>query len=463
MSNRVREWLLPLVQLCDNVISLAGVVLVTSATVLWIFLLPSSLGEGGQHPYLGILAFLVLPGAFFAGLGLIPLGGWLQRRMRGAPALPATLDFRNPALKRLAAFVAGATVLNVGLASQFTYSAVSYMDGVQFCGQTCHTVMKPEFTAYQNSPHSRVECVKCHIGPGASWFVKSKLSGLRQVYAVAFDTHDRPIQTPIPDLRPARETCEACHWPQKYGEDRIRVTQRFAEDEQNTASRNVLMMRIGKIHRAHQGEGVRITYRSDAKREIIPWVEYTRNGGDRRVYLADKAKAEDIARLELRELDCMDCHNRPSHSFQPPEFAVDAEMSAGGIPASLPFAKKTALAILKQPYASTAEAHTRIPDAWRNFYQTNYPAVARDRSAEIDAAGRRVLALFDRNVFPEMKVQWGTYPNHIGHNASPGCFRCHDERPSGTKTLSQDCNTCHQLLAMEEKEPKILSDLGWTN
>ena len=108
------------------------------------------------------------------------------------------------------------------------------MDSVTFCGQTCHTVMQPEFTAYQNSPHSRVECVKCHIGPGAAWFVQSKLSGVGQVFAVTFNTYPRPIPTPVHNLRPARETCEACHWPQKYGEDRLRVIHKFADDETNT-------------------------------------------------------------------------------------------------------------------------------------------------------------------------------------------------------------------------------------
>ena len=138
-----------------------------------------------------------------------------------------------------------------------------YMDSVTFCGQTCHTVMQPEYTAYQNSPHSHVECVKCHIGPGASWFVKSKLSGVGQVFAVTFNTYPKPIPTPVHNLRPARETCETCHWPQKYGEDRVQVINKFADDETNTITKTVLLMKIGGgnhgigIHGTHLGAGRR--------------------------------------------------------------------------------------------------------------------------------------------------------------------------------------------------------------
>ena len=189
------------------------------------------------------------------------------------------------------------TVLNIVIASQLSYGAVSYMDTVTFCGQTCHTVMQPEYTAYQNSPHSHVECVKCHIGPGAGWFVKSKLSGVGQVFAVTFNTYPRPIPTPVHNLRPARETCEACHWPQKYGEDRIKIIHKFAEDETNTVTKTVLLMKIGGgnrgigIHGTHLGTGTSIRYaHSDEARQTIPWVEYNVNG-KKTVYATPRRQA----------------------------------------------------------------------------------------------------------------------------------------------------------------------------
>ena len=188
----------------------------------------------------------MLPAPFFAGLILIPLGIWLKRRREQRTGIyPA--GFPGPALEQPGTAQAGlfhlfTTVVNIVIASQLSYGAVNYMDSVTFCGKTCHTVMQPEYTAYQDSPHSRVECVKCHIGPGASWFVRSKLSGVGQVFAVTFNTYPRPIPTPVHNLRPARETCESCHWPQKYGEDRIQVISKFAEDETNS-HQTVLLMR----------------------------------------------------------------------------------------------------------------------------------------------------------------------------------------------------------------------------
>ncbi len=213
--------------------------LVTTATVFWIFLLPTSLGREVSNPYIGILAFPAAARGVLPGAGPDPA--------RHLPAVPEGAQERLVSDRFSAAQFSqhrssggwscsssGATLVNIVIAGQTGYSAVSYMESVTFCGQTCHTVMQPEFAAYQNSPHSRVECVKCHIGPGASWFVRSKLSGVGQVFAVTFNTYQRPIPTPVRNLRPARETCEACHWPEKFGEDRLRVIEKFADDEENT-------------------------------------------------------------------------------------------------------------------------------------------------------------------------------------------------------------------------------------
>ena len=358
-ERRVRGWLSPVIHLSNNWISLAGVVIVTTATVFWLFLLPTTLRGGVNSPYIGILAFLALPAPFFLGLILIPLGIWLKRRREGRtgiypPDFPA-LTWNNPELRKLTYFFGVTTVVNLAIASQLAYGAVNYMDTATFCGQTCHTVMQPEFTAYQNSPHSQVECVKCHIGPGAGWFVKSKLSGVGQVFAVTFNTYPTPVPTPVHNLRPARETCEACHWPQKYGEDRVRVIWKYADDEANTLTKTVLLMKIGGgnggigIHGTHLGPGVKIRYmHTDEARQNIPWVEYN-SPGRQTFYATPDAKTTG---LPVREMDCMDCHNRPSHTFDLPDGAVDKAMRAGLISASLPFAKKKAVELLKANYSS---------------------------------------------------------------------------------------------------------------
>jgi hypothetical protein len=465
-------WLSPLIHLSNNWISLAGVVIVTTATVFWLFLLPTTLRGETRNPYVGILAFLTIPGPFFGGLVLIPLGIWLKRRREGRSGILPTgraVTWQNLELRRLVYFVGATTVLNVLIASQLTYGAVNYMDSVTFCGQTCHTVMQPEFTAYQDSPHSKVECVKCHIGPGAGWFVKSKLSGVGQVFAVTFNTYPRPIPTPVHNLRPARETCEACHWPQKYGEDRIKVISKYADDETNTLTKTVLLMRIGGgnngigIHGTHLGRGVTIRYgHSDEARQTIPWVEYEVNG-KKTVYATADAKP-DGAGLTKREMDCMDCHNRPSHSYDLPERALDKAMAAGLISATLPRTKKRATEILKVDYKTRDEAARKIPLAFEQFYQQNYPAVWSGRQAEVMAAAGQVLAIWDRNIFPDMNVTWGKYPVNVGHTDFPGCFRCHDggHTAKNGNTITQDCNACHNLLAMDEANPKVLTDLGVT-
>jgi hypothetical protein len=470
-SDGARGWLSPIVYLMNNWISQAGVVIVTTATVFWLFLLPTTLKGEAESPYVGILAFMVIPGAFFTGLGLIPLGIWLRKRREGHrgiyPDHFPPLNWGNRELRRLVAFAGLTTAVNIVVASQATYGAVNYMDSVTFCGKTCHTVMQPEYTAYQNSPHSRVECVKCHIGPGAGWFVKSKLSGVRQVFAVAFHSYPTPIPAPVHNLRPARETCETCHWPQKYGEDRVRVISKYADDETNTLTKTVLLLKIGGgnhgrgIHGTHLGKGIVIRYApADEARQNIPWVEYD-NSGRKTVYATADSKVG-APPANVREMDCMDCHNRPSHTLRLPERAVDTAMRNGEISATLPFVKKTAVAVLRAAYATHDDASARLPVAFRKFYQEKYPQIWAQRQTEVNAAAQQILTIYKSNVFPEMKVNWGTYPSNIGHTDFPGCFRCHDGSHNSTagKSIAQDCNSCHNLLAMDEENPKVLTDLG---
>jgi NapC/NirT cytochrome c family protein len=468
---RVREWLSPLVYLSNNIISLIGVVAVTIAGVSWLFLLPVTLRGGYLHPYVGILVYLLLPGLFILGLLLIPLGVFVnRRRLQKQGIYPhdfPPLDFQNREFRRLLIFISVTTVLNVLITGQLAYGAVRHMDSVSFCGETCHTVMRPEFTAYQSSPHSRVECVQCHIGSGASWFVRSKLSGVGQVFAVTFHTYPQPIPVPVRNLRPARETCETCHWPQKFDEDRVRDIANYGDDEQNTLTHTVLLLHIGGgpyavgIHGRHLGSGVHVRYyASDAKRQTIPWVEYT-SGGKTAVYAASGAKTPDAS--QVRVMDCMDCHNRPTHTFELPERAMNRLMASGDVSASLPFAKKQGVEILKQNYTSSQDAAQRIPAAFEAYYQKSYPAVYAQHKDEVTHAAQAVLSAYQRNVFPEMKVTWGTYLNNIGHTDSDGCFRCHDGSHStadNSQSINNDCEACHHLLASDEKNPKILTDLG---
>ena len=462
----------PLAYLASNIISLIGVVLVTTAGILWLLTFPAFWkGETGT-PYIGILLFLILPGVFLLGLLLIPVGialhTWKRRKAgdRG-PYLP-----KGGELQRLAIFVGLTTMVNLLMGSQFSYRAVTYMDSDTFCGRACHKVMQPEFVAYSNSPHARVACTDCHIGPGASFFVKSKLSGVGQVFAVAFHTYPQPIPTPVQQLRPARETCEQCHWPQRYGGDKFFVHTEFAADEQNSASTTVALMKIGGrsfrgtigIHGAHVNGAKMDYFAADERRQVIPQVTYTDANGKVTVFNATDSKVtpEELARGERRQMDCMDCHNRPTHIFQLPERAVDTALNQGTMSPKLPFIKKLAVEALRRNYTDGAAAAREIDASLENFYRTSYPRIYAADSIQLKAAIAAVQSLYQQNVFPEMKITWGTYPNNLGHTDFPGCFRCHDGNHTSAdgRTISNDCATCHDLLAVSEKDPKILTELG---
>ena len=476
-NSRPLRWLSPIVYLSNNFLSLTGVILATAGGVSWLFLLPELAHGGSQNPYLGLL-WLVDLGLFIGGLALIPAGMYLRWRIlkkQGADDAEAfpPLTLQSPALRRLLGFIVVATTANVVIAGQLTYSGIQYMDTQQFCGQVCHVVMQPEFVAYQQSPHARVACVECHIGPGASWFVRSKLSGTRQLFAVAFDTYPRPIPSPVQNLRPARETCEQCHWPQRFTQPKAFVHTEYSEDEQNSAATTVLLLKVGGrtwngsvgIHGAHLADNTSIEYiTSDAKRQVIPEVIYTDASGKQTVYKATDSKVtpEELAHGERRTMDCVDCHNRPTHIFQLPDRALDADMANGNISPSLPYIKKQGLAALKTEYPDRETARRQIAAALDSFYQKNYPQVYASGRKQVDAAVAAVQAIYQRNIFPEMKVTWGTYVNNLGHMDSPGCFRCHDGSHTSAdgRTIPNDCNTCHDLSAMEEKNPKILGDLG---
>jgi hypothetical protein len=332
------------------------------------------------------------------------------------------------------------------------------MDSPQFCGQVCHTVMKPEFTAYQDGPHSRVACVQCHIGPGASWFARSKVSGLRQVFAVSFHTYSRPIPSPVQQLRPAREVCEQCHWPEKFHGDKIRRVVEYAEDEGNTESITTLQVHVGggseKLGIAqgihwHMNVANQVEYiATDDKRQVIPWVRLKDRFGNVREYVADGVTPDQLAKGERRRMDCMDCHNRPSHPMAPtPERAVNERMASGEIPKTLPFVRRETVKALKATYPTQEAALDGIASALRAFYRTQANDAYMSRRQDVEKAVNAATDIYSRSVFPEMNVRFGTYPNNIGHMDFPGCFRCHDDNHKSKEgqKISQDCDACHSI------------------
>ncbi|MFN8007819.1 MAG: NapC/NirT family cytochrome c [Terriglobia bacterium] len=465
-----------LMRLSKNPISLMGIVLTTVSGIMILVLMFMGFLDYLANPYVGIITFLILPAFFVTGLLLIPIGIWRTKRQRvrllaagsAVPELQFPIwNFNDARVRRIATFVIVASVVNVLLLSTATYKGIHYMESVAFCGTVCHVVMKPEYTTHENSPHSRVSCASCHIGPGAPWFVKSKLSGVRQVVAVALHTYSTPIETPVRNLRPARDTCEQCHWPEKFHDDRVKVIQKYKDDEKNTPITTALLLKVGGardgagngsgIHWWHMAQVNKVTYIADEKREKIFWVEHQNVKGEDTVFELENSgvSPQELSKYEKRVMDCVDCHNRPTHIYKLPEEAVDQAITSHQMDVSLPFIKKEGVILLKANYPDETEALRQIESGLKAYYQNQFPQISQNKQLAIQQAITALQEIYSRNVFPRMKVTWGTYPNHLGHENFPGCFRCHDDshKSKTGKTITQDCGACHDLLAVEEEKP----------
>jgi hypothetical protein len=444
-----------------NPISLTGIAIATLSALFFIFTFLADLFGLHTNPYLGIVFFLVVPAIFVIGLLMIPAGIIMARRRRAKGLEPQTwptVDLNQPRHRRIALTVLSLTIVNLLIVSLAAYKGMEYMDSPSFCGQVCHTPMHPEYTAYLQGPHANVECVHCHVGNAPGSFIRAKLNGLHQVYSLATGTFPRPVPSPVWNMRPANETCEQCHWPEKFHGDKLRVVHQFADDEQNTDSVTTLTVHVGggsaKLGIAsgihwHMNVNNDVEYVStDAKRETIPYVRVTDAQGNVREYRAPDVTDDVIAKGEHRRMDCIDCHNRPAHAFSSsPEHAVDAAMTTGEIPRTLPFAHREAVAALKTEYPDSAAAADQIAQRLRAFYTQNYAALTKERGADIDQLVRGAQNVYGRNVFPVMKVTWGTHLSNLGHTDANGCFRCHDDQHKSAdgKVIKQDCDTCHTM------------------
>jgi nitrate/TMAO reductase-like tetraheme cytochrome c subunit len=451
--------------LLRNPISLAGVALaIVSLANIFLFFVIDQIASK-PSPYVGILAYMVSPGFLILGLLLILVGFLLERRKQVAPsAFYPRIDL-NDATQRSAviSFVTFLFVFVV-VSAAGSYKAYEFTESTAFCGQLCHRVMIPEHTAYQLSPHARVACVDCHVGPGATWFVKSKLSGTRQVFATIFNTYPRPIPSPVQNLRPAQQTCEQCHWPKKFYGGQLKVFTHYANDEKNTLRQIRMIIKTGGGDPATgQPEGIhwhmnianKIDYVSaDEKRQVIPYVHVEdMQGRVTEYYAKDSTLIKDqIAKSPRRHMDCVDCHNRPTHIYVPPDEAVDQAILAHHIDVSLPFIKQQAVTVLAATYKTDDEAMRGIASGVQGFYETKYPDVAKSKQLEIRNAVTEVQQIYSRTTFPDMKLNWQTHPSNLGHYYFPGCFRCHDGQhvSADGRVISKDCNQCHTVVSEAE-------------
>jgi hypothetical protein len=461
-----------------NMPTLIGASIAAVSLGLIAFLILLETMTGSPKPYMGIIAFVILPAIMIIGIAIAVVGILRENRLArlGKPhglELPQ-IDLNKPSHRRAFSLFSVGTILLLLLSAFGSFKAYEHTDSDQFCGETCHTVMEPEFTAYQFSPHARVGCVKCHIGPGADWFVRSKISGAYQVYATAFNKFPRPIPTPIENLRPAQETCEQCHWPKHFYSEKQHINTYFVADEQNTKWTLNLLMKVGGgnpeagptsgIH-WHMNIAHEVTYATlDAQRQVIPWVRSRTPDGTETVYRNKEldVSEESLKTARTRRMDCIDCHNRPSHIYHPGARSVNHVMALGWIDPKLPNMKATVVGALETPYATKQAAHDSIRLLIEAYYKTNYPALAISKKSEIERAILETQKIYSRSYFPEMGVNWKKYPDNIGHMYDRGCFRCHDGKHVSDegKVLSKDCNTCHTILAQQFERDTLRIALG---
>lgn len=435
-----------------------------------------------HNQYADIMFLAVIPPAFFGGLFLIPLGIYLrvkksrQENLSFATLTPSQVIRSTSTLLRIRSSVhvfLFLTLANILLTVTIMYSGYHYMESNRFCGTACHTVMQPEYTAYQRSAHARVQCVDCHIGPGASWFVKSKLSGARQLVAVTMKTYNRPISTPIQHLRPSRETCEKCHWPDKFHGKKLKVITHFDTDRNNTKLYTVLLLNIGGTDRGdgkasgihwHVNKGNRVVFISAKdERKDIPWVRFEKDGEKpvEYFYTGSKLSNEEIATAKKRVMECVDCHNRPTHVFYMPDEALDKMFRQNHEFQDIPFLKKVGLEILEKKFSEQDIQNQEVKKTLLTWYENKKTELGLIDTALLNKAAEEVQRIYRHNVWPQMKIGWGTYPDHISHTHFPGCLRCHGNthRTKDGKAIDADCRLCHTILAIRKPDPTILKVL----
>ncbi len=457
----------------------AGIASLNFLIIVFLFIITNIFDIGSS--YLGLFMYIILPIFMIIGLILIPAGMIMTKRKlkkqigikkeKGWPII----DFNNQATRNATIIFSTGTIVLLILSAVGSYEAFHYTESVEFCGKVCHRVMEPEYVAYQTSSHERVSCVECHVGSGADWYVKSKLSGLYQVYSVLFDKYPRPIPTPVHNLRPARETCEECHWPEKFYDRKLRIKRSYLADEENTEWDIHMLMKTSAEHSAHGiNEGihwhihpnVKIEYiASDRRRDTIPWVRYTNlNTGEIIIYedSENQLTQSQMESLEVRVMDCLDCHNRPSHNYKVPQNFIDEYITAGYISKDLPDIKSVAMEVFTMDYPSTDSAFTAIQAQVNEYYEIMYPELLESNKADIENAIASIQEGYSKNIFPSMGVTWAEYPNHLGHLETDGCYRCHNDKHTSTqgKVISRDCYLCHSITAQGPADNLELSNVA---
>ncbi len=454
--------------------ALGGALIIAGGSV-FILLVLADITVGTKNPFMSLVTFIILP--FIITLGVIIFLISIIMQVRSARRRGEKVTFRfaiDPTdkmyMRNLWLFL-GILAVIVLLMVYSGSKAYEATDSAAFCGETCHVVMEPQNVTYHNSPHARVACVDCHIGPGASFFVRSKYNGIKQIFKTVLNDFPRPIETPIHSLRPAQETCEGCHWPQQFYGNKLISRTFYRTDEENSPWTINLVMKIGGGRfRTGKESGIHwhmltenhVEYiASDAKRQVIPWVRRIDPQGDTTIYTEPGEEIPDpeAPGTEVRIFDCMDCHNRPSHNFLAPATGLNQALSSRDISPDLPYIRQAGLDLLNDIYETREKAHAAISYGLMKYYKENYPEVAEKDVGKIRQASETLIRIYDNGFFPEMKTDYRVRENNLSHFVNDGCFRCHDGNKQDDKgnVIPHGCTTCHLIVA--EGPSENLEDL----
>jgi len=407
-------------------------------------------------PYQGLLTFVLYPGIAIGGLAITGLGVFLEHRRsrklrEAAQEWRPTLDLAQRR-DRLVLWALGCFfVAFVGSSVVGAYHAYEFTESKSFCGEVCHEPMEPQFVAHQNSPHAKIDCTTCHVGPGVGGYIDAKISGMRQLKQVLLDSVPRPIRAGEEKVAIVSEACEECHQPDLLPDSQLDTSVRFGFDLANSErSLRLLFHRTSAPQEGtHWHSGLEISFQAeDARGTRIPRVRVRRADGSETVY-EDRAGRGPGGSPELREeraMTCIDCHSRPAHRFEAPESSIDRAIARGEIDRSLPSIKKIAVAALSRDHDG------RGSDGVRAFveeeYRTRFDGRVLAREETLGRAVETIERIYSQNVFPGMQVDWTTHPDHAGHRGSPGCFRCHSGQHTSSegRALPSDCATCHEFF-----------------
>jgi len=445
-----------------NSITYIGVMLSVFILICELFLFAIDFFSSTPSIYLGLLTYLVLPPFLIIGLILIPVGAHLKkvRLLHGSgekKPKPIVIDLSLATHQNAVVIFMVGTVVLLIMTAIGSYKAFNYTESTQFCGVTCHGIMKPEYTTHNESPHERVKCVDCHVGSGANWYVHYKVAGTRMMLKTFDGSYNRPIPAPVDTLRPAKETCEQCHWPGKAFSAIELNKIYYADDPTKTPPWKInMLMHVGGgqnaaagIH-AHMYYGNDIYYAvEDPKHQKITWIKTVNKVGKVTIFRTDDSpyKTIDPPSDKIRKMDCIDCHNRATHRFEAPDVLMNRALAKGDISPTIPLIKSKGVDVLGGSYASSSEAVQKIRLKLTDYYTQKQAVYYTGHQALVEQAILNIILLYEQNFFPEMKSRWDVYPDNIGHMISQGCFRCHDnEHKAKTgEVISRKCTLCHTI------------------